>query len=662
MKKLCFSEVLQEGDSGKILACILAFLFALLLPLGEGGESVGSMFMIETIFLALGVYFLWLWAKGKCQFGLPPSLVPLALVVGLALSSYCVSPYKYSTELELVWFTACSGALLWLVFSVSERTKRNLLQISVYVAMIQAVYLLIQFYFLGSTRARGTFASPNHAGTYIAAAVVYFLVLASGRAYHWRNRAFWLTMAGLGVAAVMTTGSRSVFFSLGITMVLAVILFGLSRRYLLAVPIMIVIFLVFPTPIRDRLLFSGTHDIYAVQRPKIWLQSAKIILDYPIFGATPGNFEYVSSRYQFPVEGGVGRYSKTFTTADNGFLELAAETGIPGILCMLWGTWVAFTAFRKGVEALKDQHQRTVFLGAAAILLVLGSQNLFHKVYRSPPNVWMGMVALSIVLGGRGEILGPEKRSNPSPARFVGNPRVRALVCYGAAIIIGLGVWPFLCLSPYLAFRHYEKATLLQSEGKLEEAEEQLVEAISLNRKQPFFFHRLGNIQMERFTQTQSPLTARAALESFEKAVELNRINPIFWHTLGRYHEFMVVFSEGGEKSTHIEKAYRAYQMAAELAPTNPFYRVSLAALFIKAGQQEKAIAPLEEALGLEPNFVTAQVLLIDLKEKLGYEDEAAALRARLEETLRRVSGLRPMNAYEARLLMDPARYFKEQG
>jgi len=588
--------------------------------------------------------------------------MPVAAFLGVAVLGYCVSPYRFSTELDLVWFIACSSALLWLVFSVPDRMKGNLLWISVYVAMIQAVYVLVQFYFFGSTRAKGTFASPNHVASYIAASVAYCLVLASVKAYDLRHRVFWATMAVLGVGALTVTGSRSVFFSLGITMVLSLAIFGISRRYLLALPILFVIFLVLPSPTRDRLLFSRTEDIYAVQRPKIWLQSAKIILDYPLFGATLGNFEYVSSRYQFPVEGGLGRYSKIFTTADNGFLELAAETGIPGILCMVWGAWVAFMAFRKGLNAMEDPKWRAVFLGAAAVLLVLLLQNLFHKVYRSPPSVWMGMVALSIVLGAGAEGPGPGKVGNRSPSGLMGNPRVRALVCYGVAIIIGLGVWPFLCLSPYIAFRYYEKASLLHSEGKLEEAEQHLLKAISFNSKQPFFFHRLGNVQMERFSQTHSPLFAKSALENFERAAELNSINPTFWHTLGKCHEFMVVFSHGHERQEHIEAASRAYEKAIQFAPTNPFYRVSLAALYVKAGKYENAVRPLEEALELEPNFVTARVLLMDVQQRLGKEKEVADLKAQLEKTIERVRGYRPRNDYEARLLMEPARYFAQEG
>jgi O-antigen ligase len=645
-----------------ILVWFVGIGFGVFLCIGQGGESVSSTFWIQTSLLALAVSLCL--SRGEKEKTTPKSFQVLPMAAFLLLSGLgsLVAPYAFSTQLELTWFFSCFCAFLWLMFRASDRTRKRLLEISVYIALAQAVYGLVQFYLLGATRAKGTFASPNHAATYIAAGVIYCYVLACIGPFSVARRLTWAILGGLGLWSLVGTGSRSVLFSMGIALISSVSLLGLAKKYLLGVLLLLAALIVVPNPMRDRLLFSRTEDIYAVQRPKIWLQSAKIILDYPLFGATLGNFEYVSSRYQFPVEGGLGRYSKMFTTADNGFLELAAETGIPGILCMLWGTWVAFGAFRKGLNSMKDPRRRAVFLGAAAVLLVLLLQNLFHTVYRSPPSVWMGMVALSIVLGAGAEGSGPGKGGNRSFSGLMGNPRVRALVCYGVAIIIGLGVWPFLCLSPYIAFRYYEKASLLHSEGKLEEAEQHLLKAISFNSKQPFFFHRLGNIQMERFSRTQHSLLARNALENFEKAVELNRINPIFWHTLGRYHEFMVVFSEDTEKGTHIERACRAYEKAAELAPTNPFYRVSLAALFIKAGELEKAIAPLEQALHLEPNFVTAQVLLIDVKEKLGYKDEAAALRAKLEETLRRVSGLRPINEYEARLLMDPARYFKDQG
>jgi len=124
----------------------------------------------------------------------------------------------------------------------------------------------------------------------------------------------------------------------------------------------------------------------------------------------------------------------------------------------------------------------------------------------------------------------------------------------------------------------------------------------------------------------------------------------------------MVVFSQGHERQEHIEAASRAHEKAIEFAPTNPFYRVSLAALYVKAGKYENAVRPLQEALELEPNFVTARAVLMDVQQKLGNQKEATALKMQLEKTIEKVRAYRPRNDYEARLLMEPARYFAQEG
>ncbi|MGQ9858777.1 MAG: O-antigen ligase family protein [Thermodesulfobacteriota bacterium] len=529
-------------------------------------------------------------------------------------------------------------------------------------ATVQAAYCLFQFYLLGVPRAKGTFASPNHAATFIAAGLAYCYVKAVARSATPSRKGLWLLMGGIGLWALTATGSRSIFVSIGVVLIAYSIILDLGKKYVVAFLMILTVLLAAPSPIRNRILFSKSEDVYSVQRPKIWLHSARVILDFPLFGATLGNFEHVISRYQFPVEHGVGRYTKKFVTADNGFLELAAETGIPGIICMAMVIFVVLREFRKGARGLEDRRRKLLLLGAGAVILVLLSQNLFHKVYRSPPSVWMGMVALSIVLGEKSARGSSQRREHLSSFGEMRTRKVPAIVFHGMALIIGLCVWPFMCLSPYLAFRNYEKATLLQGEGRLEEAEETLRKAISLNRGQAFFFRRMGDIQMERFSLTRSPVLAKSALENFQRAVQLNGISADLWHTLGKYHEFMVSFSTGEQREAHIREAAFAYRKAADLAPTDPFFRVDLAALFIKAGLIEDSIGPLEEALRLEPNFITAQVLLMDMKEKLGHWDEAAVIKANLEQTLKRVSRLKPINSYEARLLMDPARFFKDQG
>jgi O-antigen ligase len=645
----------------------LALSLVFVSVLGRGGESISAALLVDSWLLLLTILWLISLVRGGVFRGSGFD-GPIWGFLFLCALSYTLSSYPYASQIELKRVLLYIGFFCGINGLLDFKGRRTLLTVIVIVGVLEAVLCLFQYYALGAPRGKGTFFSPNLAATYLVGCIAIGVGMALWGRGSSLTKAFWVSTAVLCIWATATTGSRSALVSLAFLFAGLVALGKVRGRWLLVGLGALMVLLAVDNPIRERVFFAGYSDMYANQRPRIWAQSLKMLTDSPLLGVTLGNFKYASVAYQFPVEGSLGRYSKVFTTADNGFLEIAAETGIPGILCMVWGAVVLIRLVRRGRRAVEGTEEEPQFFAACLILLALASQTFFHKVYHSPPSMIMGIVALSIVTkAGRvqGRDPGFLERLWPQGWRLFQEPsggRVKAIFCTGGAVVLLLGVWPFLCLAPYLGFNHYEKAAALQAAGDLDGSEEQLQMAISYNPRQAFFHHRLGNIHMEKFSLDHSTERARAALEAFTKAIELNRIHPPFWHTLARYHEFMVSFFQGQEREAHIQQAAMAYEKAIELAPTNPFYRVSLAALFIKAGELEKAIAPLEQALHLEPNFVTAQVLLIDVKEKLGYKDEAAALRAKLEETLRRVSGLRPINEYEARLLMDPARYFKDQG
>jgi O-antigen ligase/cytochrome c-type biogenesis protein CcmH/NrfG len=656
-----------KGLLSKRVFLWLALSLVFVSVLGRGGESISAALLVDSWLLLLTILWLISLVRGGVFRGSGFD-GPIWGFLFLCALSYTLSSYPYASQIELKRVLLYIGFFCGINGLLDFKGRRTLLTVIVIVGVLEAVLCLFQYYALGAPRGKGTFFSPNLAATYLVGCIAIGVGMALWGRGSSLTKAFWVSTAVLCIWATATTGSRSALVSLAFLLAGLVALGKVRGRWLLVGLGALMVLLAVDNPIRERVFFAGYSDMYANQRPRIWAQSLKMLTDSPLLGVTLGNFKYASVAYQFPVEGSLGRYSKVFTTADNGFLEIAAETGIPGILCMVWGAVVLIRLVRRGRRAVEGTEEEPQFFAACLILLALASQTFFHKVYHSPPSMIMGIVALSIVTkAGRvqGRDPGFLERLWPRGWRLFQEPsggRVKAILCTGGAVVLLLGVWPFLCLAPYLGFNHYEKAAALQAAGDLDGSEEQLQMAISYNPRQAFFHHRLGNIHMEKFSLDHSTERARAALEAFRKAIELNRIHPPFWHTLARYHEFMVSFFQGQEREAHIQQAAMAYEKAIELAPTNPFYRVSLAALFIKAGELEKAIAPLEQALHLEPNFVTAQVLLIDVKEKLGYKEEAAALRAKLEETLRRVSGLRPINEYEARLLMDPARYFKDQG
>ncbi len=586
--------------------------------------------------------------------------------LAVCIVSYLVSDYRYSSQIELVRVVLYAGLLYAVVGSLDVKGLTGLLQWVVLIGVVESVWCLVQFYFLSAIRGKGTFFSPNLTATYlvgcIAVCVGHGLAGRDRSSFRW----LWALAGAMSLWAVATTGSRSALLSLAVLLGAMLGLRRTGRRWLLAGAGILVLLVLVPNPVRDRVLFSRSEDIYAVQRPQIWLQSLKILVDHPILGATLGNFEYVSSRYQFPVEDAVARYAKTFATADNGFLEIAAETGVPGAVCLGWCAALVIGLFRKGRAAVTGTADEPHFLAAFLAIVVLASQALFHKVYHSPPSVVMGIVALSLVaraagMDGIGE--GGKIRTGAGVGGWTTpRGRLRPAVCLGGVVVILVAIWPYFCLAPFLAYSHYERAARLQTKGDLYGAQQELKQAILYNPKQAFFHHRLGNVAMERSSVDQSERATKAAWEAFTTAVRTNPIHFTFHHTLARYHEFMVPLVQGRERDEHILAAAAAYERAIELAPTNPFLYVGLAALHIKAGNLDQALEPLQGALALEPNFVTARVLSIDVNERLGRGAEASRFRNELQEIARRLSNHRPVNGYEAKLLMEPARYFKEEG
>lgn len=220
-------------------------------------------------------------------------------------------------------------------------------------------------------------------------------------------------------------------------------------------------------------------------------------------------------------------------------------------------------------------------------------------------------------------------------------------------------MWPALCLAPYLAFGYYEKAVEFEATGELEKAEAELRKAISHNSGQAFFYHRLGNIMMEKFSSDRSEETHLKASEAFRKAIQINSVHPQFWVTLAKYHEFRALSSNGMEKQKHMAQTIAAYREAIRLAPTNPFYLVNSALVLVKVNLLEETRKQLEAALALEPNFITAHALLVEVYDRLGLDTESILIKRRMGETMRRVSRHKPKNAYEKRLLMEPSEYFK---
>jgi tetratricopeptide (TPR) repeat protein len=377
---------------------------------------------------------------------------------------------------------------------------------------------------------------------------------------------------------------------------------------------------------------------------------------------TLGNFEYSTYPYLFPVEKTLGRYAKVFVDPDNSYIEVAAELGIPGLLCIMAGAFVVARRFLQAYKTRKDGETREILVAAILVLVVLASQACFHDVAHSPPNVVLGMCAIGAIgcLSDDGGTRTGRKKLE-SFKRIMGEFEVRKMVSFFVIVMVTVVLWPVFCVKTYVASRHFESASVYSSRNNDLLAEREVDRAISLNPSQAFYHGMAGNLAMGRFSNSKSMDEAKHAIESFSRAISLNPVYPPFHFTSGNCYEFLIPFAKENDKEAYMGLAVASYKKAIDLGPKNCFYRVRLAVLYMKAQDYGSAIKELKESLALEPSFVTAQYLLAQAYERAGDVEQSRETRETMSRTIREYGNYRPRNIYERNLLLDPMVYFREK-
>jgi tetratricopeptide (TPR) repeat protein len=110
------------------------------------------------------------------------------------------------------------------------------------------------------------------------------------------------------------------------------------------------------------------------------------------------------------------------------------------------------------------------------------------------------------------------------------------------------------------------------------------------------------------------------AVDLYEKALALDPAHALGWNQLGYCNRFLARYDAA-------EKAFARY---VALVPKDPNPHDSLAELYLKVGEFEKAIASYRRALAVDPGFVASYVGIANSQIGLGQPAEARATLARL--------------------------------
>jgi putative inorganic carbon (hco3(-)) transporter len=327
------------------------------------------------------------------------SLSMLGLVVW-ALASVAWGEV-FSIVLSATFRYALAVILVFVVFTAIRR-ERDLTMIATAMILGSVAAALYGFLHPASTelgqleRLSGTLGNPNELAAALTVGIALsggIIVSAKGSLERWLAG----TAIAICIVSILLTGSRGGLIAL-MTMLITVIVLAKGRRLPLILVGLSVVLLgigyivaVAPTQSRERFVHPGN----GTGRTDIWTVGGRMVSAHPVLGVGAGNFTTASIHYL--LQPGALEHSEYIsdnpTVAQNMYLEVLAELGIPGIVffvgiivtclgCLL----AALARFR----ALADQRMAAMTIAVAAALMGLLASDIFSSAEYAR-NLWLLM-------------------------------------------------------------------------------------------------------------------------------------------------------------------------------------------------------------------------------------------------------------------------------
>ncbi|HET6204354.1 MAG TPA: tetratricopeptide repeat protein [Planctomycetota bacterium] len=293
-------------------------------------------------------------------------------------------------------------------------------------------------------------------------------------------------------------------------------------------------------------------------RARIDVSTLRMFAEHAAVGVGAGNFAAAFPPYRDPEEARIS--SRGFAvesspeTAHCDPLQIAAETGVPGLLALLGLLLAASRAC-----------SRTPAIPAAAGAVAIAANSLFRSpLLANPPTLLLFFGLLALVEPDRGKA--PSPRASRLGALLL-------LPVLGLAAFDGArGISSELRLARYFASEERDRAPLEQ--------------AVRRNPFDPFLLATLG-----RDCREHAPVDLARARACLDRALRLRPNEPAWLLNRG------IVLAELGL----LRDAERDFSRVRVLSPLDPRGPANLAELAARGGRDEEAIRHLREEAALRP-------------------------------------------------------------
>jgi putative inorganic carbon (hco3(-)) transporter len=308
--------------------------------------SSSSLRLSPAVVLTLLLLLVWPFVVATRQRAVALERMPLlsaALLIGAFVLATLFAQSRPGALRESVNFFLLLGVLAVAIDELDGDTARchSLARAIAWVAAACGLVALLQmpgilparFLLPGTSLYRATagFHWPNEAGMFLALSIpfcVHAWAMASGPR-RWTALGA-LTVTVLGLTATFSRGSWVALLLSSSVLLLVGEKRFVGRVWLIAVFGSVAIDLAFGGALRERLA-STIGDWVVEQRFGLMLAGLLMVRTYPILGVGPGSFENQLNRFGYDVSW-LWDY---LPTAQNAYIQMAAETGIVGLLALI---------------------------------------------------------------------------------------------------------------------------------------------------------------------------------------------------------------------------------------------------------------------------------------------------------------------------------------
>jgi O-antigen ligase len=365
LEKLDFS---QRSLREKLLFFdLLAFFF--FLPISVTGVQV-------TLAIGLVLIYPDVAARPRELFG-KPFILPLALFLLLSLTAVLMSAEPINS------LEAAKNLLLVLVIPLVIYGSRSYEELKLQIGAMTVSGLLsalLGIYQVSTGSGGGTegYRLTGSMGHYMTAGGIFMilailLIAVSVFVVAGRSRLVTSSVAALAVLAVLLTQSRNAY--VGLAMALVALSMVWKRQIIFFLPFVLSLaVLLSPPMVRERMFrLVDLQDASVQTRISMMETGLRMMSDFPLFGIGLGEVEEFYNHYKAPAAPG------DVPHLHNNVLQIAAERGIPALVCWLWLIYsFGKQLFLISQDMSRQRWRRGMAGGAFAVIVALFFAGMFE--------------------------------------------------------------------------------------------------------------------------------------------------------------------------------------------------------------------------------------------------------------------------------------------